>query len=68
VWTDEEKDILRKDRAAGLAVPVIAAKLNRPVAATYNRARIIGAIVQPHKEWLNAEVEVLKALLKASPP
>jgi hypothetical protein len=67
-WTEEEIDILRRDRAAKIPVPVTAAKLNRPVPATYLRARMIGTQVQKHRSWDEEEVTRLRALVTANPP
>ncbi|RDI56820.1 hypothetical protein [Microvirga subterranea] len=67
-WTDEEIEILRRDRAAKVPVPVTAAKLNRPVPATYLRARMIGTQVQKHQSWGEEEVAQLRALVTANPP
>jgi hypothetical protein len=68
VWTEEELDILRRDRAAKVPVPVTAAKLGRPVPATYARARLIGTLVQPHQSWDEASVARLRELVCADPP
>jgi hypothetical protein len=68
VWTEEELDILRRDRAAKVPVPVTAAKLGRPVPATYARARLIGTLVQPHQSWDEASVRQLRELVLADPP
>ncbi|MXQ14108.1 hypothetical protein [Microvirga makkahensis] len=68
VWTEEELDILRRDRAARIPVPVTAAKLGRPVPATYARARLIGTLVQPHQPWDEASVARLRELVLADPP
>jgi hypothetical protein len=68
VWTEEELEILRQDRAAKIPVPVTAAKLGRPVPATYARARLIGTLVQPHQSWDEASVALLRQLLSADPP
>ncbi|KLK90590.1 hypothetical protein AA309_24970 [Microvirga vignae] len=68
VWTEEELDILRRDRAAKVPVPVTAAKLGRPVPATYARARQIGTLVQPHQPWDDAGVTRLRELVSADPP
>jgi hypothetical protein len=68
VWTEEELDILRRDREAKVPVPVTAAKLGRPVPATYARARLIGTLVQPHQSWDEASVARLHELVCADPP
>jgi|GEM_PF-6605883 len=68
VWTKEELAILRRDREAKVPVPVTAAKLGRPVPATYARARLIGTLVQPHQSWDEASVARLRALVCADPP
>lgn len=68
VWTEEELEILRRDREAKIPVPVTAAKLGRPVPATYARARLIGTLVQPHQSWDEASVARLRALVSADPP
>jgi hypothetical protein len=68
VWTEEELEILRRDREAKIPVPVIAAKLGRPVPATYARARLIGTLVQPHQSWDEATVARLRELVSADPP
>lgn len=68
VWTEEELEILRSDRAARIPIPVTAAKLGRPVPATYARARLIGTLVQHHQPWDEASVGRLRALLAADPP
>ena len=68
VWTEEELDILRRDRAEKVPVPVTAAKLGRPVPATYARARLIGTLVQPHQSWDEASVARLRELVSADPP
>lgn len=68
VWTEEELDILRRDREAKVPVPVTAAKLGRPVPATYARARLIGTLVQPHQAWDTASVARLRELVCADPP
>jgi hypothetical protein len=68
VWTEEELDILRRDRKAKVPVPVTAAKLGRPVPATYARARLIGTLVQPHQSWDEASVARLRELVCADPP
>lgn len=67
-WTDEEIELLRRDRAAKVPVPVTAAKLNRPVPATYLRARMIGTQVQKHQPWSDDEVSRLRALVMSNPP
>lgn len=68
VWTEEELEILRQDRAAKVPVPVTAAKLGRPVPATYARARLIGTLVQPHQPWDETSVARLRALVSSDPP
>lgn len=68
VWTEEELEILRRDREAKVPVPVTAAKLGRPVPATYARARLIGTLVQPHQSWNEASIASLRALVCADPP
>ncbi|MBB3021601.1 FKBP-type peptidyl-prolyl cis-trans isomerase [Microvirga lupini] len=68
VWTEEELEILRRDREAKVPVPVTAAKLGRPVPATYARARLIGTLVQPHQSWDEASVARLRELVCADPP
>ncbi|WP_445504576.1 hypothetical protein [Microvirga sp. G4-2] len=68
VWTEEELDILRRDRAAKVPIPVTAAKLGRPVPATYARARQIGTLVQTHQPWDEASVARLRELVSADPP
>ncbi|MFL5133041.1 MAG: hypothetical protein ACJ8C6_00625 [Microvirga sp.] len=68
VWTEEELEILRRDREAKIPVPVTAAKLGRPVPATYARARLIGTLVQPHQSWDEATVARLRELVSADPP
>ncbi len=68
VWTEEELEILRRDREARVPVPVTAAKLGRPVPATYARARLIGTLVQPHQSWDEASVARLRELVSADPP
>jgi hypothetical protein len=68
VWTDEELEILRRDREAKIPVPVTAAKLGRPVPATYARARLIGTLVQPHQSWDEASAARLRELVSADPP
>ena len=68
VWTEEELEILRRDREARVPVPVTAAKLGRPVPATYARARLIGTLVQPHQSWDEASVARLRDLVSADPP
>ncbi|WP_114945114.1 hypothetical protein [Microvirga calopogonii] len=68
VWTEEELEILRRDREARIPVPVTAAKLGRPVPATYARARLIGTLVQPHQTWDEASVARLRELVSADPP
>ena len=68
VWTEEELDILRRDRAAKVPIPVTAAKLGRPVPATYTRARQIGTLVQPHQSWDASSVGRLRELISADPP
>ncbi len=68
VWTEEELDILRRDRAEKVPIPVTAAKLGRPVPATYARARLIGTLVQPHQSWDEASVARLRELVSADPP
>jgi hypothetical protein len=68
VWTEEELDILRRDRELKVPVPVTAAKLGRPVPATYARARLIGTLVQPHQSWDEASVARLRELVCADPP
>jgi hypothetical protein len=67
-WTEEELEILRRDREAKVPVPVTAAKLNRPVPATYLRARMIGTQVQTHQAWEEATVARLRELVRADPP
>lgn len=68
VWTEEEIEILRRDREAKVPVPVTAAKLGRPVPATYARARLIGTLVQPHQSWDEASVTRLRELVLTDPP
>lgn len=68
VWTEEELEILRRDREAKIPVPVTAAKLGRPVPATYARARLIGTLVQPHQSWDEVSVTRLRELVLADPP
>ncbi|GEO15699.1 hypothetical protein [Microvirga aerophila] len=67
-WTEEELEILRRDREAKVPVPITAAKLNRPVPATYLRARMIGTQVQTHQAWEEATVARLRELVRADPP
>jgi hypothetical protein len=67
-WTEEELEILRRDREAKVPVPVTAAKLNRPIPATYLRARMIGTQVQTHQSWEESTVAKLRELVKADPP
>lgn len=68
VWTEEELDILRRDREAKVPVPITAAKLGRPVPATYARARLIGTLVQPHQSWDEVGIARLRELVCADPP
>ncbi|MEE1658205.1 hypothetical protein VB618_18560 [Microvirga sp. CF3062] len=68
VWTEEEIDILRRDREAKVPVPVTAAKLGRPVPATYARARLIGTLVQPHQSWDEGSAARLRELVCADLP
>lgn len=68
VWTEEELDILRRDREARIPIPVTAAKLGRPVPATYARARLIGTLVQPHQSWDEASESRLRELVSSDPP
>jgi hypothetical protein len=68
VWTEEELEILRSDRAAKVPVPVTAAKLGRPVPATYARARLIGTLVQAHQPWDENSTSRLRQLVLTDPP
>jgi hypothetical protein len=71
IWTATEIAYLRAERAKAKPTPIprIAAALGRPVAATYNRARLVGAVVQPHRPYTEADREAVRALVTgANPP
>lgn len=61
-WTDAELDLLRRRREERVAVPLIAAELDRSVDATYLRARKIGTRVMDRKTWDEAETATLVRL------
>lgn len=68
VWTEAELEILQRDRAAKVPIPMTAEKLGRPVPATYAKARAIGTLVQTHRKWDDESVARLRALISAHPP
>ena len=68
IWTKEEDEIIIRERAARTAVPAIAALLNRPVPATYLRARKLGTLVQPHKPASDEEKRIVRELAGRDPP
>ncbi|MCL2714847.1 MAG: hypothetical protein FWD68_09770, partial [Alphaproteobacteria bacterium] len=68
IWTKEEDNIILRERAARTAVPAIAAMLDRPVPATYLRARKLGTLVQPHKAASEEEKRIVRALAERDPP
>ncbi len=69
IWTAEEDEIIRRDRANRVPTPNTAAKLNRPVPATYNRALKLKAHVQVHQPWPEEDEARLKlAMTTTNPP
>lgn len=68
IWTHEEDEIIRADRAKRVPVPVIAAKLNRPVPATYLRAAKLGTKIQEKHPWTENDAQKLERLVRGAHP
>jgi hypothetical protein len=71
IWLAHEDETIRTERAKTppTAVPVIAAMLNRPVPATYLRARKLDTRVQTRQVWTaDEEARFTELMTSATPP
>ena len=69
-WSQAELAFLKAERAKipPTPIPVIAKALGRQTPATYNRARLLGAIVQKHRAYTDEDRARLKELATIYPP
>jgi hypothetical protein len=68
IWLPDEDETIRRERERKTPVPAIAAMLNRPVPATYLRARKLDTRVQKHEVWSDAEETRFKELMTQPEP
>lgn len=68
IWLPDEDETIRRERKRKTPVPVIAAMLDRPVPATYLRARKLDTRVQKHDVWSDAEEARFKELMTQPEP
>ncbi|HRY01781.1 MAG TPA: hypothetical protein P5256_01550 [Beijerinckiaceae bacterium] len=69
-WTDAEIAYLTAERSKTppTSIPAIAEKLGRKTPATYNRARMLGLIVQQHRRYTDEDRAKLAELAAVYPP